>query len=338
MDKHIEHMQRAFSRWHLTAAGEAFQTRSSVLQPVFFQGMPAMLKIVQCEEERRGCALMHWWKGEGAARVLAYAQDALLLERSPGKTLRQAMHEGCKVEFARAGLDSARLASARLASAGQDSAGLDSAVLDRAVQVRAVQVSALHNAPRRVLYDDTPKHVLCDAAASRVLCQVAARLHAPRAQPLPELLPLAQWFAALSAAGTTQGGIFTQAATLAQALLAAPQELTVLHGDLHHGNILDGGERGWLAIDPKGLWGERAFDFANLFCNPDHATATRAGRLEKQVAIVCAAAQLEAQRLLAWITAWAGLSALWHIEDGQAPDTALAVADAAWHARGGGNV
>lgn len=29
------------------------------------------------------------------------------------------------------------------------------------------------------------------------------------------------------------------------------------------------GERGWLAIDPKRLLGERSFDFANIFTNPD---------------------------------------------------------------------
>jgi len=34
------------------------------------------------------------------------------------------------------------------------------------------------------------------------------------------------------------------------------------------------GPRGWLAIDPKGLCGERGFDFVNIFCNPDFALAT----------------------------------------------------------------
>jgi streptomycin 6-kinase len=42
-----------------------------------------------------------------------------------------------------------------------------------------------------------------------------------------------------------------------------------LHGDLHHENVLDFGERRWLAIDPHGLHGERFFDFANIFTNPD---------------------------------------------------------------------
>jgi streptomycin 6-kinase len=40
-------------------------------------------------------------------------------------------------------------------------------------------------------------------------------------------------------------------------LLTTQREKVVLHGDMHHGNVLNFGSRGWLAIDPKGLIGER---------------------------------------------------------------------------------
>jgi len=39
----------------------------------------------------------------------------------------------------------------------------------------------------------------------------------------------------------------------AQALLADPRDIVRLMATSTHGNVLDGGERGWLAIDPKGL-------------------------------------------------------------------------------------
>jgi streptomycin 6-kinase len=100
-------------------------------------------------------------------------------------------------------------------------------------------------------------------------------------------------------------------------LLANPREVVPLHGDIHHGNILDFAERGWLAIDPKRLGGERGFDYANLFCNPDHAVAAAPDRLERQAKVVAEAARLERRRLLQWIVAWAGLSAAWLIEDGE---------------------
>jgi streptomycin 6-kinase len=164
-----------------------------------------------------------------------------------------------------------------------------------------------------------------DDEASRIICAVAARLHAPRAWP-PELIPLPRWFEGLEPAAARHGGILRLAAASARDLLAAPQEAVVLHGDIHHGNVLDFGPRGWLAVDPKGLVGERGFEFANLFCNPDLAIATAPGRLAGQATVVAEAAGLNRKRLLRWIVAWAGLSAAWHLGDGEPAETALAVA------------
>ena len=119
------------------------------------------------------------------------------------------------------------------------------------------------------------------------------------------------------------------AARIASELLASPRESAVLHGDLHHGNVLNFGPRGWLAIDPKGLMGKRCFDYANIFYNPDPWTAGSRRRLMRQVKVVTEAAHAEGRRLLEWIVAWGGLSAAFSIEDGQSPDGALAVAELA---------
>jgi streptomycin 6-kinase len=165
-----------------------------------------------------------------------------------------------------------------------------------------------------------------DDEASRIICAVAARLHAPRSCPPPALIPLPRCFEALEPAAARHGGILIPAAASARDLLAAPQDIVVLHGDIHHGNVLDFRRRGWLAIDPKRLVGERGFDFANLFCNPDLAVARAPGRLARQATIVAEAAGLERPRLLRWILAWAGLSAAWHLEDGETAEIALTVA------------
>jgi streptomycin 6-kinase len=102
-----------------------------------------------------------------------------------------------------------------------------------------------------------------------------------------------------------------------------------LHGDIHHENVLDFGPRGWLVIDPKGLLGERGYDYANLFCNPDEGTATTPGRLGRQLEIVAAAANLDRRRLLQRIVAWAGLSAMWTLELELSPRGNLRVAEIA---------
>lgn len=262
-------LQQAITFWHLREDEAMFTTATSLLQPVLAQGKPAMLKVPLCVEERRGLALLRWWQGDCAVRVLAAHSGAVLMERACGTRSLIAMSQG-----------------------GQD------------------------------------------AEATRILCAVAARLHAQSHTPLPELTPLNHCFAALEAAGARQGRLFAEAAAIARALLAAPHDMVVLHGDIHHANVLDGGKRGWLAIDPKGLYGERGFDYANIFCNPDYAVATRAGRFEQQLTLVAEMAALEPERLLAWIAAWAALSAVWHMEDGGNPETALAIAQKALSLRG----
>jgi Aminoglycoside/hydroxyurea antibiotic resistance kinase len=40
-------------------------------------------------------------------------------------------------------------------------------------------------------------------------------------------------------------------------LAATQRDVAVLHGDMHHENVLKFSSRGWPAIDPKGLVGER---------------------------------------------------------------------------------
>jgi streptomycin 6-kinase len=252
------------ARWGLVPDGAPITTHSSRLLPVLRGGEPAMLKVAHAPEERAGAELMAWWAGDGAARVLAHAAEALLLERATGSG-----------------------SLARMARVGRDD------------------------------------------EATRILCAAAARLHAPRDRPVPELVPLARWFRALQPAAAAHGGILSRAFEAARGLLADPRDVVVLHGDLHHGNVLDFGARGWLAIDPKGLIGERAFDFANLFLNPDPRTATAPGRLARQVDAVADAAGVERGRLLRWIVAFAGLSAAWSLEDGGDPAQALAVAELA---------
>jgi streptomycin 6-kinase len=165
-----------------------------------------------------------------------------------------------------------------------------------------------------------------DDEASRIICGVAKTLHAHRGSPPADLVPLSEWYAELSRVAGTDTGIFSQAAATVRELLVSPQEKCVLHGDLHHGNVLDFGARGWLAIDPKGLIGERGFDFANILCNPDFETATNPGRMTRQINVVAEAAGLDPVRLLRWVFAYAALSAAWTIGDGGDPTLALTMA------------
>lgn len=173
-----------------------------------------------------------------------------------------------------------------------------------------------------------------DEQATRILCAVAARLHTPRAKPSPALAPLEQCFESLWRAAALHRGIFAQSETTARELFKTPRDLRVLHGDIHHGNVLDFGPKGWLAIDPKGLYEERGFDYANIFCNPDRQHALSPACFAHRVETVAQCANLERRRLLQWVLAWAGLSAAWMLEDNIEPAVPLGVAQLAASALG----
>ncbi|WP_439449617.1 APH(6) family putative aminoglycoside O-phosphotransferase [Stenotrophomonas sp. ATs4] len=160
-----------------------------------------------------------------------------------------------------------------------------------------------------------------DDACTTILCQVLQRLHRPRSAPPAELVCLTRWFADLLQPRAALPPLLEQCRSLAVALLEEEQEIRPLHGDLHHDNVLDFGARGWLAIDPKRLLGDRAFDYTTLFsnpdlCGPDIHVATRPERFAARLEQVSALAGLERTRLLRWIAASAGLSAVWFRDDG----------------------
>ncbi len=159
-----------------------------------------------------------------------------------------------------------------------------------------------------------------DHAATRHLCAVAQALHRGRARPPPRLVTLRRWFADLLTVRDSP------VSAMARALLDDDRDQCPLHGDLHHGNVLWFEETGWGAIDPKGLLGHRAFDYANLFLNPTARMAADPARFLARLRQVSEQANLPELLLLRWIVVWATLSALWHKEEGSNGAAARAVA------------
>jgi streptomycin 6-kinase len=163
-----------------------------------------------------------------------------------------------------------------------------------------------------------------DDEATAILSATIAILH-QTPEPPPGAVPLQIWFRSLDLCTHTLPMI-ARARGEARSLLGAPREVVALHGDVHHRNVLDFATRGWLAIDPKGVVGERAYDYTVMFLNPDTGIATDAHRFRRRVDIVTRAAQIEPRRLLAWIVSYGVLSAAWILEGGGDPQHALSVA------------
>ena len=110
----------------------------------------------------------------------------------------------------------------------------------------------------------------------------------------------------------------------------------LLHGDLHHYNVLRDRERGWLAIDPKGVIGELEYELGAILRNPGELPGLFTDELviRSRLDRLCSTLGLDLERALRWGFAQAVLSAIWEIEDGHALDASRQVLGLATTIRG----
>jgi streptomycin 6-kinase len=160
--------------------------------------------------------------------------------------------------------------------------------------------------------------------ANDVIVELLGKTHSASTLAPPEtLVPLRRHFRALFD-GAERGAVpalsdvLRVCADIADSLLSSQTDIRPLHGDLHHDNIVSGGSRGWLAIDPQGLVGDPAYDVANIFGNPEGAfpeiiDERRILRLTSLFASVIGCSE---EKVLRYAIAHAGLSICWSLEDG----------------------
>ena len=160
-----------------------------------------------------------------------------------------------------------------------------------------------------------------DEAATAIIGDVVNALHANAEPPPAGVTPLQRWFRSLFAKADQdrKNGletIFMRAAQRAETVFAQPHEPRVLHGDIHHENIRQSA-RGWLAFDPKGLYGERTYDLANTLCNPRPfygTVVTDEARLLRNAGILAETCGIDRSRVLLFLHLYVCLSASWGLE------------------------
>ncbi len=160
-----------------------------------------------------------------------------------------------------------------------------------------------------------------DDEGTIALATVVASLHRQRSETPPELQPLRQRFQTLfdtdvRAWPHTARDLYARACGIALKLFDRPSAQIPLHGDVHHDNILSS-DRGWLAIDPKGVLGDPAYDLANVFINPKGAAhlATDPRRIAARADILSQRLDYPRKRILGWAAAHAALSACWELAE-----------------------
>jgi streptomycin 6-kinase len=175
-----------------------------------------------------------------------------------------------------------------------------------------------------------------DEEATKIAAGVMEELWrpAPPEHPFPTVADQAKGFERLrrryeGGTGPLPEALVGHAEALFAELIASQTETFLLHGDLHHGNILSAGRRPWLAIDPKGVIGERAYDTAALLHNPvELLREPETGRLlRRRIDLLCERLDFDRSRVHRWGLAQAVLAAYWGLEDsGSVWEEALAFA------------
>jgi len=164
-----------------------------------------------------------------------------------------------------------------------------------------------------------------DAEATAIAAGVMRELWrpVPPEHPFPSVADWGEGFALLrrrysGGAGPFPSTLLDEAERLVAELNASVAAPVVLHGDLRHYNILAAGPRGWLAIDPKGLVGEPAYEIDAFLRNrlPEPLPNADAGRfMARRVDQFAAELEPNRARVRGWGLAQAVLSAWWSIED-----------------------
>ncbi|MCB0711916.1 MAG: phosphotransferase [Ignavibacteriae bacterium] len=111
--------------------------------------------------------------------------------------------------------------------------------------------------------------------------------------------------------------IFSRAEDIATELLASTEEEVLLHGDLHHANLLLSTEQSWVAIDPKGVVGDPLFEVVPFLRNPMPRLLKLETKnvLQHRLAIINEHLGYDIERMIRWGIAESILSAIWDIDD-----------------------
>jgi streptomycin 6-kinase len=150
-----------------------------------------------------------------------------------------------------------------------------------------------------------------------IACNLIKSLHQA---PIPKnhnFPSLSNWFESLNKDCNIPDYYLNKARQLRDDLLKTTARQVLLHGDLHHENILQNHEN-WCVIDPKGIIGDATFEVVTFIRNPmpelvqePQAFNIITNRINKFAKLL----NLDQKRISAWCFVEAVISWTWALED-----------------------
>lgn len=164
-----------------------------------------------------------------------------------------------------------------------------------------------------------------DEQATRIIASVMKKMWRP-IEPNHSCIPIKRWTRALyeypktpldSSKPSIPLTLVMRAKILFEELIQSSSTSVLTHGDLHHDNILLSQKRGWIAIDPKGIVAEPAYDVAAMIRNPYKLFSRDvdfAPLLKRRIQILSEELDISAKRLHGWCMAQTILSGVWTVD------------------------
>jgi streptomycin 6-kinase len=168
-----------------------------------------------------------------------------------------------------------------------------------------------------------------DDSATKIICQIIRKLQLQQQTDLNfrHLSELSDGFSTLK--GHFDLKLLSKAEGLFKDLTSDRSQDVVLHGDLHHDNILLS-ENGWKVIDPHGYIGDPASEVGSMVRNffdylPKNESVSKA--VARRLHIMADELPFDPQRIKAWALCMTTLSAAWTHEDhGKVKDIDIEIA------------
>ena len=161
-----------------------------------------------------------------------------------------------------------------------------------------------------------------DEEATKILCANIKKLHNASIPESHNFYHLSELFKTLDQKLNIPDEILAKAKHLRDELLKSTTKEVLLHGDLHHDNILKNGDD-WLAIDPNGFIGDPAFEPAAYLCNPiPELLQENQPReiIKNRISICSTELGIDSRRITNWLYAKSVLCWAWSLEDNLDPE------------------
>ncbi len=155
-----------------------------------------------------------------------------------------------------------------------------------------------------------------DLDSVRIACKVITQLHQA---PIPSnhTFPhIKDWLETLDKNWDIPSHYLIQARKTRKKLLKQKQPSVLLHGDLHHANILNDTQQGWLIIDPKGVMGPSVCEIWAFMHNPEKISKEM---LVNRINLFSERLKIPKQDILSWCYVQSVLSWVWDLEDNLKP-------------------